>query len=242
MCMNVPFETPMSRRAATWGGFCAGLLVLAPGMRSAGIEPIVLPDDARQFTPAFAASVLDKINRLADNPGRILRFEFPTLSEKKKAVFLSLERPRDGGIAYPVLRSEGSQPLILRHNGIAPVHHIQFASSDATLVERLKEKLKRFWTWAKERMRGKDSFTIAIQAVAAATAVWLAAAVGSAVLGGIAFFASYLVVLALIIAGAAVIARIFRGFDSVPARRERAQMIFVEKAKNFPEIVHAIAA
>lgn len=234
-------EQPMSRRTAMWSGFGIGLLVLAPGMQPSSIETVPLPDDARQFTPAFAASVTDKINRLADNPGRMLRFEFPTLSGEKKAVFLSLERPRGRGIAYPVLRSEGLPPLMLQHNGQAPVHHIQFTSLDTTLVERLKEKLKRFWAWGKEQMRGKDSFTVAIQAVAAAVAVWLAAAVGSAVLGGIAFFASYLVVLALIIAGAAVIAGLFRGFDSAPARRERAQHIFVEKAGKFSEIVQVIA-
>ena len=241
MCFGVMTE-PIDRRTFAKSMLFGGLLIL-PGLTLVKAETIRLPNDPAHFTPAFAGSVLDAVQRIADKPGSILRLEFSTLSGEKKTVFLSLEREHGvRGWMHPMLKSEGRKVLTLRHNGGGALPYIQFVSPDKGLVERLNERFNRFWEWAKERMRGRDSFTIAIQAVAAAVAVWLGATVGSAVLGGIAFLASYLVVLALIIAGAAVIVSMFRGHDSAPARREHARQIFVKKSEKFSEIVETMTA
>lgn len=219
-----------------------GSFVLIPTLKSRTVETVWLPEDTAGFTPAFAADVLGKIRGLSENSGSTLKFAFRTLAGEERALFLLFERSSRRKTAYPVLRSEGLKPLFIRHNGTADLHDVEFEFPDEGTLKRWKDKAKRFWESFKKHTHQEDSFLLAIKAIAVAVGVWLVATVGSAVLAGIAFFASYAVVLALIAASAVVVARLFRGFDSRPARTDRATYTYVERSKKFSDIDRTVAA
>lgn len=232
----------VTRRTILQGGTCGALMLFTPGMHPQTAETVRLPHEAHQFTPVFAEPLLAKIRDLAEHPGKKLRLLFPTLSGEEKPILLSYGRTKNKGVPYAALESTGHRPLYLIHNGIAPLHEVDFASHDEGVMTRLKNRAKVLWGHLKEWMKGQDTFTLAIKAVAAAVAVWLAASIGYTVLAGIAFVASYAIVIGLIAAGALVIAELFPGLFMARPRQERATQIYVKKTQQFSDVVRAVAA
>lgn len=232
----------VTRRTILQNGACGVLMLFTPGLHPQIMETVTLPHEALRFTPAFAEPVLAKVRDLAEHPGKKIRLEFPDLLGAKKSVYLWYERTRRRGVLYPVLHSEGHRPLRLMHNGEAPLHEIEFTSHDQGLMGRLKNRFKVLWGHLKEWMQRQDNFTLAIKAVAAAVAVWFVASIGYTVLAGIAFIASYALIIGLIIAGVLVIAELFPGLHLIRPRQERATRIYIKKTERFSDVVGAVAA
>lgn len=232
----------VTRRLTLHGCIAGACLLALPGVVLHAIETVRLPGEAANFTPVFAEPVLRKIRGLAEHPGKKIRIGFPTLSGDEKSITLSYKRTQRTGVPYAVLESEGRKPLYLTHNGTARLHEIDFTSRDADMMDRLKKRTGILWSRLKEWMREQDSFTLAIKAVAAAVAVWLAAGIGSTVLAGIAFVASYALVIGLIIAGVLVIAELFPGLYLVQPRQERVTQVYMKKTQRFSDVVSAVAA
>lgn len=203
---------------------------------------IPLPADAAGFTPNFVGDALDKIREVAENPGRAVHLQFRDTAGVTRSVSLSFERVGSQSPIRPTLRDENNRPLYLIHDGKNPLHRTQFFSPDDEMFDRLKKRLRRLWEGLQNYVQRQDSVTLAIKVAAAALVIWLAASVGKVVLAGLAFFAAYAIIIGLVIIGGIVVTQLIRGHASIPALKQGARKLFIDRSKTFPSIVAAIEA
>jgi hypothetical protein len=193
------------------------------------------------MTSGFTNRALDAIAGLSQRIGSSLRLVFKTAAGKTHSLILSFEEREGFPGSFPMVRNEDGSTLQFRHAGTGPLHNVEFLSPNREFLVRMQERLKHVWGMLKDKMRGQDTLTLGIKAMAVGVGLWIGVILAKTVLAALAFFLFYALLLAVIIAGSMVIASFFHG-RTLQERMADLKKRFMEKRLRFPELAHTISS